>query len=89
MGAVLLAVGTAVRRCKSEASRPLSTPLERLQVVVADPELRAYLPAAAADIASLTRARRVEVETHLDAALQKVQTDGEIELGLDWGRTQK
>ena len=86
MGAVLLAVGTAVRRCKSEASRPLSTPLERLQVVVSDPELSAYLPAAAADIASLTRARRVEVGTHLDAALQEVQTDGEIELGLDWGR---
>ena len=86
MGAVLLAVGTAVRRCKSAASRPLSTPLERLQVVVPDPELRAWLPAAAADIASLTRARRVEVGTRLDAALQEVQTDGEVSLGLDWGQ---
>lgn len=28
----------------------------------------------------------VEVGMHLDAALQKVQTDGEIELGMDWGR---
>ena len=86
MGTVLLAVGTAVRRCKSTANRPLSTPLERLQVVVPDPELRAWLPAAAADIASLTRASRVEVGTRLDAALQEVQTDGEISLGLDWGR---
>ena len=86
MGTVLLAVGTAVRRCKSTANRPLSTPLERLQVVVSDPELRAWLPAAAVDIASLTRASRVEVGTRLDAALQEVQTDGEISLGLDWGR---
>ena len=85
LGTALVAVGTAVRRCKSAANKPLGTPLKGLQIAVLNPELRASLPAAAADIASMTRARQVEVTASLDAALPVVQADDGISLALDWG----
>ncbi len=85
LGEVLVAVGTAVRRRKSSAKLPLGTPLERLQVVASGAESRAWLAAAEADIASLTRARRVEVRATPEAGMEVVRSEGETTLALDWG----
>ena len=87
LGAVLVAVGTAVRRRKSDAKLPLGTPLERLQVVDPEARRRSWLAPAEADIASLTRARRVEVAEKPEAGLEMVKVEGSTSLALDWGGT--
>ncbi len=87
LGAVLVDVGTVVRRRKSAAKLPLGTPLERLQVVVPDARWRSWLAPAEADIASLTRALLVEVVEKPEAGLEVVKMEGRTSLALDWGES--
>jgi len=75
-GQALVAVATAVRRFKSEASIPLGRELERLQVISSTADLLEALKEARADIASVTRARKVEFGCEPDPALVMVETDG-------------
>ncbi|NKB66894.1 MAG: valine--tRNA ligase [Candidatus Latescibacteria bacterium] len=85
LGVALVAVGTAVRGCKSAANKSLGTPLASLQIAVSGAQVRAQMPAAAADIASITRARQVIVSEKLDDGLPVVEVEGGIRLALDWG----
>jgi valyl-tRNA synthetase len=61
VGESLVAIAGAVRRYKSERSRPLGSPLAALCLSVADPAVAAALAGAARDLQSVTRAARVEV----------------------------
>ncbi|MBF6591828.1 MAG: class I tRNA ligase family protein, partial [Ktedonobacterales bacterium] len=67
VGDTLVAVATAVRRYKSEASLALGAPLARLELVVADVALLAALGAALTDLRSVTRARVVAIVPALAA----------------------
>jgi valyl-tRNA synthetase len=58
-GAALVAIAGAARRHKTARGRSLGAPLAALTITAADPGLRAALAAAAADIASVTRAREL------------------------------
>jgi valyl-tRNA synthetase len=60
IGAALVAIVAAVRRHKSAHGRSLGAPLSSLELVVADPELRAQLQAAAGDLVGVTRAARID-----------------------------
>ena len=75
-GTALVAVATAVRRYKSEAGISLGAELARVQLVTDDATLAAALRAAAADLASVTRARVIEVAPALDPALEPLTTEG-------------
>jgi valyl-tRNA synthetase len=82
VGDALVQVATAARRYKSEHALSLSAPLERLQVAVADAALAVPLRDAAADISSVTRARRVEVVVALDPALEAAPAEGAVAVAL-------
>src|SRR5205814_4950651 len=60
-GEALVEVATAVRCYKSEHTLSLGAPLQRVHVATDDAALAAALHEARADIASVTRARRVEI----------------------------
>ncbi|HST88667.1 MAG TPA: class I tRNA ligase family protein, partial [Ktedonobacterales bacterium] len=77
-GAALVAVATAVRRYKSEAGISLGAELSRLQLATDDLTLAEALRAAAADLASVTRARVIEVAPALDPALEPLTTEGAV-----------
>jgi valyl-tRNA synthetase len=59
-GAAILAVTGAVRRHKTARGRSLGAPLAGLTIGCADPELRASLERAAADLRSVSRAERLQ-----------------------------
>jgi valyl-tRNA synthetase len=77
-GAALVAVATAARRYKSEAGISLGAELARLQLATDDPALADALRAAAADLASVTRAGAIEVVPVLDPALTPLTTEGAV-----------
>jgi valyl-tRNA synthetase len=60
-GERLVEIATAVRRYKSEHSLSLGSELACLQLVVQDPAWEQRLTEAAADLTSVTRARRIEI----------------------------
>ncbi|HEU5198152.1 MAG TPA: valine--tRNA ligase [Ktedonobacterales bacterium] len=81
-GAALIEIATAVRRYKSEQSLALNTELERLHLATEEPALATALQDAAADLVSITRARRVEVAERLDAGLERIQEAGSVAIAL-------
>jgi valyl-tRNA synthetase len=60
-GEVLVEIATAVRRYKSDAGLSLGVELARLEVATSDEELRGALEQGVDDLASVTRARTVEI----------------------------
>ena len=60
-GAALMEAATAVRRYKSANALPLSAELDRLYLAVRHPALAHTLREARADLASIARAKAVEV----------------------------
>lgn len=82
LGAVLLALATAVRRYKSDHRLALGASVQRLQVATGDPALAQRLAAAQADILSITRADRLEVRERLDPGLEVVPAEGDFALAL-------
>ena len=81
-GEALIEVATAVRRYKSERSIPLSTELERLYLAAEDAALTAVLRDAVADLSSITRTRRVEIGERLDVGLERIKSEGVLEIAL-------
>ncbi len=79
LGEVLVSVATAVRRVKSEQNLGLGSEFSRLQLTAASPELGEGLRGASADLASVTRARMIEV---VDAPVAGINKDVKIEIIL-------
>lgn len=82
LGEDLVAIATAVRRYKSERNLSLGTELIRLQLATKDTHLANALQAAAADLASITRARQVTVDTQLDPALEAIGAHGNYQIAI-------
>jgi valyl-tRNA synthetase len=82
MGDILVGIATAVRRYKSENNLPLGTELTRLQLVTGRPALAELLRQAEADISSITRARKIEIEEQADPGLEIIGSDGPVTLAL-------
>ncbi len=82
VGDAIVEVVTAVRRYKSEANLSLGTELRWLQLATSESALARLLGEAAADITSVTRARKVEVSKRLDPDLEIVKTVGTITVAL-------
>jgi valyl-tRNA synthetase len=59
-GAALIAIAGAVRRYKSAQQRSMGSPLGCLRIAAAEPSLRDALERSAADLASVSRAQRIE-----------------------------
>jgi valyl-tRNA synthetase len=81
-GEALVEVATAVRRYKSEHTLALGAPLERVHVATDDVALAALLREARADIASVTRARQVEIGRELDPTLTAAMTSNLVFVGI-------
>jgi valyl-tRNA synthetase len=81
-GAALVAVATAVRRYKSEAGISLGAELACVRLATDDPALADALRAAVADLASVTRARVIEVAAALDPALELLTTEGAVRVAI-------
>ena len=81
-GAALIEIATVVRRYKSKQSLALNTELERLQLATEEPALATALQDAAADLVSITRARRVDIGERLDAGLEPIQETGTVAIAL-------
>jgi valyl-tRNA synthetase len=81
-GEALVDIATAVRRYKSEQNLSLGTKLERLQLATRVPAMAEALQGAVGDLASITRAQRVEVGSNLDPNLEEIQRDGVVWVAL-------
>jgi valyl-tRNA synthetase len=81
-GQVLLDVATSVRRFKSERNLPLGTDLGRLQLATLDPDTFRLLEQAGADLSSVTRARQIEVVNDLDSSLERLNSDGAVQIAI-------
>lgn len=75
-GDLLVAVASAVRRYKSEQNLSLAVGIDRLQLACSEPDLAAWLEAGRFDLASVTRAERVEVVDVLDPGLKLILGEG-------------
>ena len=85
VGDALIEAITAVRRYKTEHGLALSAELARLQLATQEPQVAQALQDGIADITSITRAKQVEIVSHLDLALDAVKTDGVITVALAQG----
>jgi valyl-tRNA synthetase len=81
-GEALVEVATAVRRYKSEHTLSLGAPLEHVCVATEDPVLSAALREAREDVASVTRARQVEIGRDLDPTLTVAMTNKLLSVGI-------
>jgi valyl-tRNA synthetase len=76
-GELLVGIATAVRRYKSENGLSLGADLERLVLATSDADMALMLQGAQLDLASITRARSVEIRPALPAsALQLAALHG-------------
>ncbi len=82
-GEALLAIASAVRRYKSEHNLSLGSRLDRLQLACVSPGLEEILRASTDDIASITRADRIEIVMTLDPSLTRLVSDGPVDLAIN------
>jgi valyl-tRNA synthetase len=82
VGEALVAIATAVRRYKSEASLALGAELPLLQLATADAALAEALHGAAADLQSVTRARAIAVVGRLDDGLTSLPSEGPVRVAV-------
>ena len=82
-GEILVAAATAVRRYKSENNLSLGSELKRLQLEIANSEQASHLQAAAADLSSITRARRVEISAYLEPELVALKSDSALKAAIE------
>jgi valyl-tRNA synthetase len=82
-GASLIAIASAVRRYKSEHSLPLGRKLNILQIRTATPALAEMLMASIAELASVTRASRVEVVNEFIDPVTPIQLTDELAIAFD------
>jgi valyl-tRNA synthetase len=81
-GEALIEAITAIRRYKTEHGLALSAELACLQLATPDAKLAETLQDGIADVMSITRARRVEINGQLDAGLEAIKTEGIIAIAL-------
>ncbi len=82
-GDVLIGIASAVRRYKSENALSLGSEVARLQLATDNAELARVLDEARADIASITRARAIEIGPALEGGLvQLTLEDGLLQVGI-------
>ena len=72
VGRLLVDIATAVRRYKSESNLSLGAEFAHLHLATANPALQNRLQDAELDIVSVTRAQKLTVSAHGDAALVKI-----------------
>ena len=82
LGEVLVNIARAVRRYKSERNLALGSPLDRLQLGCTDPGLAEVLKTGIPDLASVTRARMIEIVMTLDQNLEIVSADGPVSIAI-------
>jgi valyl-tRNA synthetase len=82
IGALMVAIATAVRRYKSQNGLPLGTPLERLQLVTSDSRQIDSLREAETDLKSITRAAVLVVNDERSEDLEEVKQIGDIHVRL-------
>jgi valyl-tRNA synthetase len=82
LGETLVAIATAVRRFKSEHSLALGTEIARLQLAPQDDLPTRSLQEAGPDLASITRARQIEVVPALDSTLTTILEEGAVRVAL-------
>jgi valyl-tRNA synthetase len=85
-GHILLEVATRVRRFKSERNLPLGTDLLRLQLATPDSDTSRLLEQASADLSSVTRALQIEVVSELDSGLERLNSDGAVQIAIQMNR---
>jgi len=73
-GDLLIQIASAVRRYKSKQNMSLGSELKRLQLATGNPVLRENLSAGKADLASITRAAKVEFTDQPDPNLECIST---------------
>jgi valyl-tRNA synthetase len=82
-GEALVAIATAARRFKSEHSLPLSTELAELRIAATEPALCDRLRQSTADLASITRAQRIQVvpaESAIGPRAIQIQENLQVEI---------
>jgi valyl-tRNA synthetase len=82
VGNILLEIATSVRRYKSEHSLSLGTELQCLQIAISNPQLSEQITLASQDLSSITRARKIEVQSHLDPGVSLVIDEDNFQAGL-------
>ena len=83
VGDALVAIATAVRRYKSEASLSLGAELARLHLATSDEALAVALRASAADLRSVTRAREIATSMEPDPSLEPLLAEGAVLVAVD------
>jgi valyl-tRNA synthetase len=81
-GAQLVEIAGAVRRYKSEASLPLGSEIQGLQVATGDASLLVLLREANADLASITRARTISFTAALEAGARPILNNESLAVAL-------
>jgi valyl-tRNA synthetase len=79
-GELLIEIATAVRRYKSEANLSLGAPLTALRLTTSDEAVAEMLRAAIVDLASVTRAARIEIEVGEQTGEEQrvIKNDGKV-----------
>jgi valyl-tRNA synthetase len=81
-GSQLVAIASGVRRYKSERGLPLGSKLSYLELAVEDEHSAAALVEAIPDLASITRAERIEVSRHLSPIRTSMGAVEDVEIGI-------
>jgi valyl-tRNA synthetase len=82
-GETLVEIATAVRRFKSERNLPLGTPLFRLQFSTGEASLLGKIEDAAADLASVARAERLETSPGIGPDLHLLKVNETLHAGIE------
>jgi valyl-tRNA synthetase len=88
-GEILLGIATAARRFKSERNLSLGTPLDRLQLATGEPSFAERLKQACVDLASITRAEKIEIVERLDPTLTPLITHEWFTAAVQAGQKQE
>jgi valyl-tRNA synthetase len=85
-GKLLVEIASAVRRYKSEHKLPLGNELGRLQLALVNnrpyPDIDDRLRGAYPDLASITRARQIELVPELDPSLERLASLAAVHLAI-------
>lgn len=82
IGETLVEIATAVRRYKSERNLPLGTEMQTIQLATADPAMATWLREASPDLASVTRAERIEVVDEVEAGLDIILNHTRVDVAI-------
>jgi valyl-tRNA synthetase len=83
MGDKLIQIASAVRRFKSEHNLTLGSELARLQLAATQDDIAQALRSAELDLASVCRARVVEITSQADPQLIPLETVTDIQISIE------